>query len=326
MTPTPQRRVRWALGWLAGAGFLIALVLVVQLSMGWTTLLEPWRAIPGGGLAVALLLVVASYGIRTIRVHLYFLPVTRGQFPRSFRLVLIHNLLNNLLPMRTGEASFPFLMKREYRIPFRRSVPALLFLRFLDLHFLLFLAAVVLLEEGGPLAWGTMTILAPIPLLAFYLGRGLAPSPGGPEGEGATSDAGAGGRMSRVLAAAAGSVPASANLFWTTWLWTVVNWAAKLLVFAWILRAFTAMPYSSALLGSVTGELSSVLPVHGLAGAGTYEAGILAGLLPRGIPLEAALRGAVNLHLFVLGASVLAGALALFIPTGRNAGSEGAGG
>jgi hypothetical protein len=93
-----------------------------------------------------------------------------------------------------------------------------------------------------------------------------------------------------------------------------VNWAVKLLVFAWILRTFIAVSYPTALLGSVTGELSSVLPIHGVAGAGTYEAGVAVGLLPRGVEARTALEGGVNLHLFVLGASLLSGALALLIP------------
>jgi len=54
-----------------------------------------------------------------------------------------------------------------------------------------------------------------------------------------------------------------------------------------------------------------VLPVHGLAGAGTYEAGVVAALLPFGVAPAAALAGAVNLHLFLLGAALLGGALAL---------------
>ena len=54
-----------------------------------------------------------------------------------------------------------------------------------------------------------------------------------------------------------------------------MNWTVKLLVFAWILRSFIALPFTTALLASVTGEASSVLPFHGLAGAGTYEAGVL---------------------------------------------------
>ena len=80
------------------------------------------------------------------------------------------------------------------------------------------------------------------------------------------------------------------------------------------------MPFSSALVGTTTGELSSVLPFHGVGGAGTYEAGMLAGLLPLGITLESALKAAVNLHLFVLGVSILAGVLAALAPLiGRRA-------
>jgi uncharacterized membrane protein YbhN (UPF0104 family) len=121
-------------------------------------------------------------------------------------------------------------------------------------------------------------------------------------------------------------LPAAPSLFWATWVWTGVNWGVKLLVFAWVLRAFTPMPLPTALMGSVTGELSSVLPFHGLAGAGTYEAGVMAGLVPLGIDLEPAAVGAVNLHLFVLGASVLTGLLALVVPRrGRESDPGGAG-
>ena len=66
-----------------------------------------------------------------------------------------------------------------------------------------------------------------------------------------------------------------------------------------------------SLLGSIMGEISSTLPIHGLAGAGTYEAGVLVALLPAGVGLDEALNGAVNLHLFVLGATILSAAIAL---------------
>ena len=66
--------------------------------------------------------------------------------------------------------------------------------------------------------------------------------------------------------------------------------------------------------GATTGELSIVLPFYGIAGVGTYEGGILAGLVPLGIELETALKGAVNLHLFVLGIAILAGVLAALFP------------
>lgn len=295
------------LGWILGAGLLLALVAVLHVAVGWRALAEPWLALPPWNVAAAFGLVLASYAVRTVRIHQYFAPATRGEFLRSFRLVLLHNLFNNLLPMRSGEASFPILMRREFAVPMTRSLPGLFYLRVLDLHFLLVLVAVALAGEGGPLWWGAALLLAPLPLAAFLLQERVRPALGKREG-----------RVAALLAEAATGLPTSSRLFWGTWLWTGVNWGVKLLVFAWILGAFLPeLTYAAALLGSVTGEMSSVLPFHGLAGAGTYEAGIMAGLVPAGLPLERGITGAVNLHLFVLGASVLSGVLALVLPVGK---------
>ncbi len=304
---------RPVLGWILGIGLFLALALLLHLTFGWKALLRPWTEIPPSDLALALVLVMASYAVRTVRIHRYFQPDTSGGFLRSFRLILLHNLFNNLLPMRTGEASFPILMKREFRVGYPRSVSGLVYLRVLDLHFLVVLGAAVLLLHHGPWVWIVPPALAPLPFLAFLfqtrLQRGLRPS----EGPGRRREAGAAGRL---LAKGLSGFPPHAALFWETSAWTAVNWVVKLMVFAWILRAFAPMPYATALLGSITGELSSVLPFHGLAGAGTYEAGILAGLVPLGVGLDAALPGAVNLHLFVLGAAILSGLVAVLMPVG----------
>lgn len=304
---------RSALRWILGFGLFLALISIIQVSVGWRVLLQPWREIPPAGLLGALSLVVASYGLRAIRVHQYFLPDTSGKFLRSFRLILLHNLFNNLFPMRSGEASFPILMQRDFKVPFSRSIPGLLYLRFLDLHLLLLLGTVVLLWGDSPLGLLPALLLAPLPIALFATQGWLRPRLEK-----------MGGRPGRILTSGVAGLPATPALFWATWSWTAVNWGVKLLVFAWILRSFAPMNLGVAFLGSVTGELSSVLPFHGLAGAGTYEAGILAGLLPLGIDLESALRGAVNLHLFVLGVSILSGLLALVLPSGNRGVGSGA--
>jgi uncharacterized membrane protein YbhN (UPF0104 family) len=280
-----------------GVALLIGLAVLVQTTVGWHEMFAPWRTLPPVGLAAALALVVGSYAVRTMRVHQYFRPATSGRFPRTFRLVLLHILFNNLLPARSGEASFPVLMKREFGVGYTRSVGALFYLRLLDLHFIVVLAAAVLLTSAGPVGWLVVALLIPIPYLAFRLQERWATrlSPDGWTGR---------------LAA---GLPGSAALFWTVFGWTAVNWTVKLAVFAWVLRLFHPMPYSTAVLGSVTGELSSALPIHGVAGAGTYEAGVLASLLPLGLDMESALQAAVNLHLFVLGTSVLSGVLAFLV-------------
>ena len=93
----------------------------------------------------------------------------------------------------------------------------------------------------------------------------------------------------------------------------------KLAVFAWILGLFASMGTVAAWVGVIAGDLTSVLPLHGVAGAGTYEAGVVAALLPFGIDAKIALQAAVNLHLFILGSTLLAGLLSLGLPARRPA-------
>ncbi len=300
-----------AVGWAAGAVLVLGLVLLVHVGVGWGSLLAPWTQIPPRIVITGLGLVVGSYAIRAIRIQAYFRPETSGRFPSTFRLILIHNLLNNLMPMRTGEASFPVLMASRFNVPYSRSIPALIYLRTLDLHFVLLLGGAALLLDRTRFAWLLLLLLVPIPYGVFRMQDVLARKLEGKNGW----VRGVGRKIFEGL-------PSSAGLFWTTWLWTAVNWAVKLLVLAWVLTAFTPMPYPVALVGTTTGELSSVLPLHGIAGAGTYEGGVLAGLVPLGIDLETALRGAVNLHLFVLGVAILAGILAALTPTGGRSTDE----
>jgi uncharacterized membrane protein YbhN (UPF0104 family) len=300
------------MGWAVGASLSLCLVVVVHFTVGWGPLLAPWTRVQAWVLLVGVFLVVGSYAVRTVRIHNYFRPATSDRFTGVFRLVLIHNLLNNLLPMRTGEASFPVLMASRFSVPYSRSIPALLYLRALDLHFVLLLGGIILLLDRTRSAWALLIPLTSIPYGFFRLQQPLGRRLAAREG-----------RIASLGRGILDGLPASERLFWTTWLWTAVNWSAKLLVLAWILMAFSPMPFPAALVGATTGELSSVLPVHGIAGAGTYEAGILAGLIPLGIELEAALKGAVNIHLFVLGVAILAGVLAALLPIRRNGSDEG---
>jgi uncharacterized membrane protein YbhN (UPF0104 family) len=300
------------LGWALGVGLLAGLVVFVQGSVGWGPILSPWVDVPPWRLAGALCLVLLSYAVRAMRVYRYFAPSTSGDFAGSFRLILLHNLFNNVLPMRSGEASFPLLMKRNFGVPLGRSVPGLLYLRLLDLHVLVLLGGALALSGRTGVAWIAVGLLLPLPYLAYRLRERF-----GPVGEARR------GRFGRILESGLNGLPGDPAVFRETWLWTAVNWCVKLIVFAWILQTFAAVSYGAALLGSVTGEVSSVLPVHGVAGAGTYEAGVTVGLLWLGVPADIALAGAVNLHLFVLGASLLSGGLALVIPRAGRHGRQG---
>lgn len=278
--------------WL-GLLLLLGLVWVVEQNFGWLAVLAAWQAIPPKSLALAVGLMLLSYWLRALRFFDFFHHYCQGQFPRLLHITVVHNFFNNLLPMRSGESAFPLLMKRHFQLPYRHSVPALLWLRLLDLYALLALAAVSLqgllpLDSHWKFALSALLIIAPLLVLPLQnaLTHWLQRHPA------AWSD-----KVVELLHA----LPKSPWPFTRALLWTLLNWSLKLAVFAWLLGQFLPIPYHQAWIGATSGELSSVLPIHGVAGAGTYEAGILAGLLPWGINRIEALGAAVNLHLFVLG-------------------------
>ncbi|HHI93935.1 MAG TPA: flippase-like domain-containing protein [Gammaproteobacteria bacterium] len=299
------KRQRSGFHYVAGAVLLLGLVLAVETWIGWSALLRPWLSLAPGYLAAGIILIFLSYALRALRVYDYFIADTRGQFGVCLRLSLQHNLLNNLLPMRSGELAFPVLMSRCFSVPVVRSVPGLLWFRFLDLHTLIAFALLVISEPFAGQTLGVVLGLLwmTVPWLGFRLTNFWQARLDHHHG-----------RVSHFLRRILESLPQQPRLFWRSWLWTLLNWSIKLAVFAWILTLFSDMPLGTAWIGATLGDFTSVLPIHGVAGAGTYEAGVVAGLAPFDIDPATALQAAVNLHLFVLGCTLLSGALSLLLP------------
>ena len=284
----------------------VGLVMLVQHYYGWAELLTPWRHLSGISLLIALVLVGVSHLLRAARVHDYFRTDTAGHFPWCLKVVLQHHFLNNLLPMRSGELSFPLFMSRYLEIPVQRSVPALVWFRFLDLHTVIGLAALVATEYFFSSWWLPSILLLlwlGIPLLMIRITRQLEAALASSRSK----------LVSRVCLLLSG-LPQSRSIFYRSWLWTIINWTVKLSVFAWLMGQFGEVSFHAAWAGATVGDLTSVLPFHGIAGAGTYEAGVIAGLALYGLAPESALPLAVNLHLFILASSALLGLIAWLIP------------
>jgi glycosyltransferase 2 family protein len=118
--------------------------------------------------------------------------------------------------------------------------------------------------------------------------------------------------LRRVLQAAPGDPWLIARIYG----WTALIWSLKFVAFTSLLRFFLPIDVWRLLAGVMGTELSSVLPFHGIAGSGSYELAAVAALAPLGVDPKLALAGAVNLHLFLLGSTLLLGALAFLLPRG----------
>ncbi|GAB2881940.1 lysylphosphatidylglycerol synthase transmembrane domain-containing protein [Uliginosibacterium flavum] len=253
------------------------------------------------GLAIAAF--AASYLLRAARVHDEFREETGARFAAILRLTLLHNASINILPFRSGEATFPILLNRWFGVPSTRAVVALLWLRIQDAFVVLALAAFVWpdLHPALRAAWIGAVVLAAgaIPVWAARH----------PELEARA------GKFSSAVHRIRAALAESTRHHGRGWLWTIANWSLKLAAQAWLLGALLQDSIWTGLSGALGVELAAILPIQGVAGFGTYEAGGAALLAPHGITFTSGLNAALTLHLFVIASALVAGALALaFLP------------
>jgi len=300
---------------------LVALLaLVIERAFGWGRLLAPWAEVAPAGLLAAIALMLVSYILRAWRVADHF--DIRGRFGALLALNLQHNLWNNLLPMRAGELSFPILMRQHFGTDPAHALAGLFWIRLVDAQVLaaLALGSLLWLAKVEALALG-MVLLALVAPFVFWSVRGAlarwldggrsAPNLAVPHQPSSSRRMG---KVAALLGKVLAGLPRDTAHFLRGVLLTWANWLVKLAALAWILRQFIAIDWTGAGLGVLGGEVTSVLPIHAPGGFGTYEAGMLAALLPQGMELAAATGAAVNTHLFLLGSSLLFGLGAMLIP------------
>ena len=237
---------------------------------------------------------IVTYLLRALRVYYEFGDATRGRFGACLKLVLTHNALVNVLPMRAGELSFPVLLKREFGVPMMRSGGSLLWLRAQDA---IILAALSVVVWPGPslamrIAGVSLLILGGVllPYVAQHLLKKFST-----------------GKLGTICAALADS----AHHARMGWLWTIANWVVKLTVLSQVFAQLLAADWQVGAAGAVGGELAAISPVQGVAGIGSYEAGAAAALKLSGIAWIDGLKAAFSLHLLVLASALVSAGIAL---------------
>lgn len=276
------------LGWLVSDG-------------RWQLLGDALARLTPGVLALAASGFALSYLLRALRVHDEFRHDARGRFGACLRIVLMHNAMVNVVPFRGGEAAFPLLLRRTFGTPLPRAVASLFWFRLQDALVVAIVAALV---------WpGLDPILRAIGVLAL-----IAFAWGLPRWARGRHDWAERGALAGKLAKLRDAFAESTRHARFGWLWTIANWTVKLAAQAWLLAALLATGMADGAAGALGAELAAILPIQGVAGFGTYEAGAAAALLPAGIAFADGLRAALALHLFVIACALGAGALAWLFP------------
>ena len=295
---------------------IVLRVVAVAISVGllwWLLAGARWQGVgarlaalePGALVGVALLF-AASYAMRAARIAGEFrdeIGAGSRRYLRILRLTLVHNALVNLLPFRSGEAAFPVLLSRWFGIGTGRAVVSLLWLRAQDATVMLALAALVWpgLATGWRLCALTLITGGAWAVPAWARRHRLA----------STSP-----RLAKIQALLERSTRRNRS----GWLWTIGNWSVKLVAETWLvalaLAPRDALDPTSAVLGVLGAELAAILPIQGVAGFGTFEAGGAALMRTHGVALSDGLEVVLVLHAFVFALALVAGALAAVLLPG----------
>ena len=291
------------LRWLIAIFFFATGIIWVHDYLGWPQVIADWQSLEPRTLALLLALTFASYALRAQRISRALPAPQPYAFTIYLRISLLHNALNNFLPMRLGEASLPIMAKRELGLSVVQSTTTLFLVRLMDLHFLLLVLCVSLL----PVSLLVGTSGAAALLMAALLWRRL---------------------MSVVTAIIPQSRQAQLQavlqhhqkrkLTLELYAYTVLVWLGKLSALALIVLSFLDIPFYQGLVAVISADLSSVLPIHGLAGSGTFESAILIALTPFQLEKKEILSAAINVHLYVLFSSSIGAAMALLITRHRH--------
>ncbi|MCU4676684.1 flippase-like domain-containing protein [Catenovulum sp. 2E275] len=286
--------------WLLASIILIAVIIWIEKDIGWQSVFSAWQNVSVTLLISLTALTFISYLLRAYRVYYYFGKTENHPFLSYVRINFLHNALNNFLPMRLGEASFPLFMKQSFNYPILKSSAGLFLIRLMDLHWLLLLLSIMAAIQFGViyLSLSLAIIISPFILLwlSLHFNRVLPA------------------KIKQKIEPLKQYTPHSAQFCLTVYVMTAIIWSIKLAALTLIMLAFIDIPGMQGLFAVISADLSSVLPIHGLAGSGTFEAAVLAALIPLGVAKDAILLAAVNLHIYVLVVTLLSVPLALVLP------------
>jgi uncharacterized membrane protein YbhN (UPF0104 family) len=288
----------------------VAVIILVEIIWGWSTLLSFWQALPVSLLILFTFLYWFSYLVRSLRISIYFnsdkiwLP-TRIVLP----IVVKQTFWANLLPAKAGEISFPILMKRAFDTPYTHSVPALLVLRLFDAYVLASIALGLVLAQWSA---AVLTIWLLIALLIPLLGVNLRKQSIGLVYRFRAT------KKARFFWRILSSIPDQYSTLIKMTALSWLNWAVKIFLFAALLSSMTPFELPQTILGALFGEVSGMLP--GLPGGfGSYEAAVSFGLLTHAteqIAVDKSLivAAALNSHFFILFNSVAGAIIAFLLP------------
>jgi uncharacterized membrane protein YbhN (UPF0104 family) len=265
-----------------GLAALVVLAVPLQRTAAALRSVEPFWIAPMLA-AYALTFVARAARFRALGVPL--------SLPALIGVSSIHQFMNRILPLRTGELAFPVLVRRLCGTSLVEGITLVALCHMLDLASiaLSFLVALLAVPQAraafGPV--GTALIAASLPML--LVGYVLLPSLGARLARRLATHVETrrppwSARLARAAETLDGVRHVKRGAFLGAAVWTMLQWLATFGVF-WAAVAAVGLPLGPAevIVGSTASVLAAVLPIGGIGSFGTLEGGWAAGFVLLGV-------------------------------------------
>lgn len=283
---------------LVATALLVATIWVAASVLDLTAVISAMIALPIQTAVVIFLLGAVSWLLRGLRTWLLFeqLPLME-----ALGMSFVHNTANNLAPMRLGELALPMLARWLGNVEFSVGLTSLLWIRLLDLISLIGISVcIVFLPTVGTIM---LALLAALVFLTPLLIAIIIPK---------TQHI----RLPQFLEQARAQLIYEAQngkRLHRMWRLTILAWLSKIMGMGVLLATLSGIPMTDVITTILGAELSSILPIHGLAGAGSYEAGGIIGSTLMGLSPVLALEMTIQLHIYVLSLTAVFGILGVLL-------------
>ncbi len=311
----PGRIIRLLLRWGLPVAILAVLGYLLVSGLPFGELVRIQQRAQPGWLFIGLLFYMLTNILRAARMA----KLLNWPYSRTMHLLPIMfstSLFNNILPMRAGELSFPYLIQKD-GITFSRGLLTLLVARLLDLlavcslfvlaavdHYAMLSESVVrLVSIAAGAIFLLIALLASLPTLGTRVLRFLLAH----VAQDSISWRAAISQQAEK-AAEAFDMMHPKRIYWTAFVHSLLVWLCTYAWFASFLQGI-GLPtgFGRTILGASFAALSKSLPIGSIGGFGTHEAGWTLGFTLLGQETGEAILGGFAVNLLTLLASALCG-------------------
>ncbi len=317
---------------VVGLGAFLVYYLLNQIKF--SDLVKAFLGVYKPSLVIGLILMFSIDFFKTYRQNL-LIGTGQLRFADMFLVSLIRNAFNMVLPARTGELSYVYVLQRKFKIPVEVGVSTL----FIGLIFeivvvvsMIIISIVIVGLNKYAISSTSVILIAAVLLIVsllivFNLSRfvGLFIKIGyflirkfkKLEQNKIFS------YLFRKLIETNKNIEfiQKRRIYWKVYLASVGTRITKFVSFYFLVHAtlqpmgynFKDLPFWVIFLATVTAEISAVLPTHAVAGFGTYEASFAFAFVALGFPRDVSIIAGFNYHIINLLETIVLGILAVAI-------------